>query len=216
MHCIWQIARACALCCMAATAAARGTDLIVNGSFESPANPIGSDNFYTSIPGWTLSFGDAIEVQNNVAGTAFAGNQFIELDSDQNSGIQQVIPTVPGVLYDFNFAYSPRPGIPASSNVVEVRVNGSLIDTITQDGSGLPDTSWSRHQYNVLATSGSTTVDLRAAGTSDSLGGYVDDVHFIAPVSASPVPTLSGWSLIGLSGLLALGLLAVSAMRRKA
>jgi len=197
------------LCSMAAAASAQ-VNLLSNGSFESPAIGFGSFSVFGSIPGWTTTVGSGIEIQNHVAGTPFAGNQYVEMDSFDNSGMQQVIATTPGQTYTLSFVYSPRPGVPASSSGIEVRVNGSVIDTIAQDGTGLPDTVWARFSYNVAAVGASTTIEFRAVGTSDGVGGYLDDAQFIGP--ASPIPTLSAWSLAALGLImLLLGSIAVRA-----
>jgi hypothetical protein len=198
--------------CVTAPAAAQG-NLVVNGSFEQPALGFGSFGVFGSIPGWTTTIGSGIEVENHAAGTPFAGNQLVEMDSNDNSGMQQVIPTTAGQSYAFSFRYSPRPGVPASSNGIEVRVNGSVIDTIAQDGTALSDTVWTRFSYSVTATGSSTTIEFRAVGTSDGVGGFLDAVSFGTPGSASQIPTLSEWALMGLGILL--GLFAAAAVRTR-
>lgn len=173
-------------------------DLIVNGGFESPAIAGGSFQIFPSIPGWTTTIGGGIEIQNNVAGAPFEGAQLVELDSTSNSGMQQAIATSSGATYELNLAYSPRPGVGIASNGVEVRVNGALVDTIAADGTGLNGTVWTRFTYAVVATGTSTTIELRATGASDAVGGYVDDVHFLTRATAArvPIPTLSEWGLL--------------------
>jgi hypothetical protein len=194
----------------AAPAAAQG-NLVINGSFEEPALGFGSWAVYSSIPGWTTTVGSGIEVENHAAGTPYAGNQLVEMDSFDNSGMQQSIPTVPGQSYVFAFEYSPRPGVPASSNGIEIRVNGNVIDTIAQDGTGNPDTVWRRFAYNVTATGASTTIEFRAVGTSDGVGGFLDAVGFTGPPAA--VPALGRWQLLVLGMLLLAGALAVRRTR---
>src|SRR5262245_14686497 len=114
-----RFAITCALLCLSASAWAQ-SNLIINGGFESPIVPSGTFQAFPNIPGWTLTFGVGIEIQNNVAGAPFAGNQFAELDSFSNSGMQQVVPTSAGQIYTLRFMYSPRPNLPASSNGIEV------------------------------------------------------------------------------------------------
>ncbi len=182
-------------------------DLIVNGSFENPELPGHTWTVFQSIPGWDRTVGHSIEVQNRLLGDSpFFGYQLVELDSYANSGMAQQIPTVAGQIYQLSFAYSPRPSVSTASNGIEVYFDNVLIDSMAENGVGLPDTSWSVRQYNVVASGSTSSLEFRATGISDSFGGYVDDVRFVA-VS---VPDHS--STLALFGLALLGL---AAMRRK-
>jgi hypothetical protein len=172
---------------------AAAQNLVVNGSFESPALGPGSFGVFTNIPGWTTTIGSGIEVENNAVGPAFAGNQLVEMDSNDNSGMEQALHTVPGQVYVLSLEYSPRPGVPASSSGIEVRVNGSVIDTIAIDGTGVPSTTWTRFVYPVTAAGSTTTIEFRAVGTSDGVGGFLDDVRFEGPGPAIPRSRSRRW-----------------------
>lgn len=175
-------------------------NLIVNGSFEDPEIESSwqvYDGISSTIPGWTVTFGPGIEIQNNTIATPSHGNQLAELDSYGNSGIQQVIATDPG-FYSFSFEYFPRPGVPDTSNGIEVYFNGSLLDSVSAEYSS--DTVWTLHKY-LLSTGSTTTIEFRAVGDSDALGGYLDNVQLITAIP-EPVHTAS---LVGLGlGILAL------------
>lgn len=180
-------------------------NVIVNGGFETPNIATGTFALFTpSIPGWTLVSGPWIEIQDHVAGSPFEGDQFVELDSTANSGIQQLAPTTALQPYTFSFAYSPRPGVSAESNGVNVFFNGVLVIALATNGIGLQDTAWTVFNFTVVPTGGTSSVVFAATGTSNSLGGYIDDVR----LTAAPEPlTLS---------LLAIGLCGVAARRFRA
>lgn len=68
-------------------------DLVVNGSFEQPVvninNPWGRWDLFLpqAVPGWSLSAGTYIELQNNDPGAPHDGSQLLELDSDAATSI---------------------------------------------------------------------------------------------------------------------------------
>jgi len=177
-------------------AALAHANLITNGSFEAPDVASGSFLILPSIPGWATTFGPGIEIQDHVAGSPFDGIQHVELDSYANSGMLQQVAVTAGALYDLSFAYSPRPGISAASNGIEVWFDGALLAAVTGDGTGLVDTSWSILTYNVTPTGNLVNLEFRAVGISDSLGGYIDDVQL---VSAIPAPGAIALGAIGMS-----------------
>jgi hypothetical protein len=93
--------------------------------------------------------------------------------------------------------YSPRPGYDASTNGVEVRINGGVVATLAADGTSLSNTAWTKHSFAFVA-SGPTTVEFRGVGTSDGVGSYIDDVQVLQQ-AAAPVPALSStasWALV--------------------
>jgi len=151
-------------------------ELVVNGSFEAPQLTHGTWHTFVSLPGWNLAQGPAIEIQNNVAGSPYAGRQFVELDSSSRSSIFQDISTQPERRYRLSLAFSPRPGTPLSDNILEIYWNGQYLDSVARPGDGLSDTQWTVLSYTVTATRWSTRLELRDAGVSNGLGSYVDEV----------------------------------------
>ncbi|HNS21101.1 MAG TPA: DUF642 domain-containing protein [Sedimentisphaerales bacterium] len=173
-------------------------NLITNGSFEAPDQATGTWSVYGSIPGWTTTFGPGIEIQDHVTGLAYDGDQFVELDSHSNSGMQQSISVIAGESYDLSFAYSPRPSVDAASNGIRVWFDGALLDTIAYSGIGQSGTSWTVLNYTVTAASEIATLVFEAVGISNSYGGYIDDVCL--ELSANPAVPAPGAIVLGAMG----------------
>lgn len=149
-----------------------GANLVTNGSFEADAivDHSGQWQIYPAgLTGWTTSIGDGPELQKIIP--AADGTQYLELDSNNNSNVVQNIATGGTGAFLLEFAYSPRAGAGAASNPVEVYWNGVLLDTLT----GATE-AWTTHSYAVNGAGATTALEFRAAGTSDSLGGFIDKV----------------------------------------
>jgi len=185
--------------------AAQAGNLVVDGSFEDQAQAAGSWNVYNAINGWTTVSGSGIELRNDVAGTAYDGVNFVELDSYSNSAMAQTLTTVAGASYDLSFAYSARAGVSAGSNPIQVLWNGVGITTVTANGSNLSGNDWHLFNYTVTGT-GSDTLTFRAIGVNDSLGGSLDAVTVTAAV---PEPSTYAMMFLGF------GLMGVSLSRRR-
>jgi len=170
---------------------ASASSLVVNGSFEDPTQSSGSWAVYSAITGWSSTNG--IEVRDNVAGTAYEGSNFVELDAYQNSDMWQTISTTAGQVYELTFAYSPRINQPADTNGISAYWNGTLLSDITAVGSNV--NNWTLYSFLVTGM-GTDVLKFAATGTSNSLGGNVDDVR----LSAVPLPAaawLFGSALAG-------------------
>jgi cysteine-rich repeat protein len=202
-------------CELVNTATCTGAQLLANPGFETSLVtasdkwdifPNGTPNF-----GWNVEWvGDQatynghtrplianLELQRGVY-TPAEGEQYAELDSDwegptstlngepSSARIYQDIPTVPGKKYTVSFKLSPRPGESATENVLEVRWNGAVIDTITADGSIASNTAWQRHAYNVTATGPSSRIEFADKGVENGVGMLLDDTGVICDVPKEP------------------------------
>jgi hypothetical protein len=174
-------------------------NLIINGSFEADAQAAGTWNIYPNLTGWRGG-ANGIELRNNVAGSAYDGNNFIELDTTANSSATQKIATALGTVYNLSFAYSPRVGVASSSNGIEVFWDGFSKGVFT--GFTNANTAWVLESLNVTGT-GLDTLEFAAVGTSDSYGGSLDAVSLTAPSLTAAVPEPSTWAMmiLGFAGI---------------
>ena len=168
--------------------------------FEAvPGGPT-TDGTYTNVTtaqGWTADGPYPIELQRRVAGdpAPSGGNVFVELDSTANASMSRV---VTAGAHTLSFLYSPRPGQAASTNGIEFLLNGVLLappGTLAQAGGS--NTNWQSFTTTYTATKGSI-LTARAVGTSDSYGGYLDNIS----ISGVPEPTswammIGGFGLVG-------------------
>lgn len=186
-------------------------NLLVNGGFEDTFVADGSWVNVASMPGWTWLAGPGrgFEIRNNMAGRAQEGRNFIELDTNGNTTIGQVLDNLTaGAQFDLSFWYAPREYQPASTNGIQVFWNGVQIgDTLT--GLGDSGNSWSLHAYRVTAQAGHNLLSFAAVGTSDALGGGLDNVGLVNHV---PEPASLALTLAALAG----ALLLPPALRRRA
>lgn len=124
------------------TPALAGPTLLVNGSFEADAVlPMGTWNVFTNLSGWQgdPSPSSGIELRRQNAGTAQDGEYFVELDTWHNSWMQQQVATTAGQHYTLSWWYSPRAGVGAASNPVEVYWNNALVASNGGSGVGFGD-----------------------------------------------------------------------------
>ncbi|MDO8728425.1 MAG: SipW-dependent-type signal peptide-containing protein [bacterium] len=180
-------------------------DLLIDGRFETPEVP-GSgqwDVFASVAGGWTVEWrGDIpasfglqtrpvianLELHEGVLGAAFEGDQYAELDTDwggpSDSGngepasvsIYRNFATVPGANYTLKYHFSPRPNTVAADNNLEVKVEGTSLDT-TGPTAGGGAISWSERTVNFIAGDASTEIRFTDLGTANSLGTFLDNVR---------------------------------------
>ncbi len=171
-------------------------NILVNGSFEDPAVENSSWNIYTSVPGWSIEWmpgsGEGYEAQAEIhrgLWSAYDGEQYIELDSDfdgpegaifdeaGSTKISQVIDTVPGVTYTIKFAFSARPGTPASDNHMALYIDDVVWDdSINTDGSSNSNTEWFVFTREFTAVDYTTKISFADIGDADSYGTFIDKV----------------------------------------
>ena len=152
-----------------------GSNLVENGSFEHNSVHPGRAGVFQSIPGWHTTFGSGIEVkeQEGHFGAAADGHAWVELDSYSNSGMAQQIDTDENETYQISVDYTPRQYI--SPSKIEVWWDGEQITTLS--GHGGHQNNWNTYTFEVEGGHGDTTkLEFRAAGESNGLGGFIDNV----------------------------------------
>lgn len=122
------------------------TNLLNNGSFETPSVPAGRlSNFTTgssAITNWTVLGPEAAVVDSKFTSfliqfPARDGSQWLDLTgflSSNAGGVEQTVVTVPGKAYQLSFAvgnvFDPR-GLYGTTSSVDVTVNGMSLGTFT-------------------------------------------------------------------------------------
>jgi hypothetical protein len=198
------------------TTAASATT-IFSDDFENPQNAL-DWQVYENFGNWATTSGSGIEVQTTgaVGGvSARSGDQYVELDSDNERGGLQGQPknssmttklNLAGGSYQLDWYYQPRTNTPGD-NTISVYLAGAseglfdnMLISVSSISSVVGDWMKVTSYFFVDGTDNMYALTFRAEGTSNELGGFVDDVS----VSAVPVPA-AGFLLIGaLGGLVAL------------
>ena len=206
------------------------TNLLTNGDFESTdASPstsglggalntlsAGQWGVYDSIPGWTTTFGQGIEIQTAGVSTISSSEmrpdstKYVELDSDpsdgSNSTMSQTVAVTPGLTYEFSFWYSPRvDDASADTNKIEWDFTppGGVGGSVSGPSVTIPTTEvgeWTRivDYFTAATTQNSVTITMSAAGKEETLGGFVDDVSFgVIPLPAGVFLIAGAFGLAG-------------------
>jgi hypothetical protein len=158
-----------ALLLLGLIAATHAQNLIVNGSFEVPALAFGANHVVsaTELAPWQTEQGALLIWTSDLASEAVAeGRQHAEIVS-----LWQVIPTVVGQDYNFRFFHAARPGV---DSTLSVELNGQVIRTFAENGSGLNRFSWLPFRTNFTATSEATTIRFNGVGAAGN--AHIDNV----------------------------------------
>jgi hypothetical protein len=166
---------------------------LINGSFEDNLQANGTWNIYDSLNGWTGM--SNIELRNNVAGRAFHGSNFVELDTTRNMSMRQTV-TGSG-LYQLSFMYSAREGRAAGDNGLNFSF-GSLTGSLLSDVAGAASGNDWKLYTGLVELTGPTDLIFSAAGTSNSYGASLDYVSVTAvPEAETYAMMLAGLGLMG-------------------
>jgi hypothetical protein len=196
-----------ALAAISATASAAG-NLFVDGSFESIVQASGTWNTYTSVPGWTVTKANGqptstgLEIRDNIAGTAQAGHNFIELDGYENDMIKQSFATTVGKEYEISFWFADRAGVAPGSEGFFATVKSGGSNASTGFGAiGDNGAAWHLVTMDFVAQNATSVFSISATGQSDGYGTSFDNFQ------AAAVPEPASLGLFA-AGVAALGLTA--------
>lgn len=177
---------------------------LINGDFEADVGLSGTAwNIFGSIPGWTTYSGGGIEVQHNTIVPAHSGNQYVELDSWNNSSMYQEVTGLSlGETYELSFWYHTRTNAGDNDNGIQVYWGESALGNLQLDIADLISSvsyEWINYSLNLVATTESMFLGFAASGLDNSLGGFIDSVS-LEPVEVSEPASLA-LLFIGLLGL---------------
>ncbi|PIR95950.1 MAG: hypothetical protein COT92_03800 [Candidatus Doudnabacteria bacterium CG10_big_fil_rev_8_21_14_0_10_42_18] len=180
------------------------TELLANRGFEFPTGSNSWDIYPngTSGLGWGVTWTELVGVLYNNVGRPdpanlelhrgvfgwlpSEGDQYTELDSDwdgfggdlvgepANVIISQEVPTVLGGEYHLTFDHSPRPGV--TVNKTEIYWNGTLVDTVSADGTSKNNTDWTSYSYSLTGADGTSVLEFKEIDIANSYGSFLDNV----------------------------------------
>ena len=166
------------------------TNLIVNGSFETPLVP---DNQSSMIPAtnmspWqTTASNFEIWADGNADTVSADGRQNLEiLPSKKNVTVSQTVRSEPGKDYTFSFYHTPRPGC---HSTLTVSVNSTVLCIFTENGTDLTNFSWQRFMTNLTAASDTMTLSFNDVSTNTA-GTHIDGV-VLEPAATEPTPAIA-------------------------
>ena len=184
-----------------ASAATSNANSIINGSFETPDCDVpgacsnGYWGLFESIPGWTSPVG-LIEIgEFSLYGiTGQDGDQVLELDSNGNAAVAQVV-AGPGI-FQLSFLYADRNN--ALTETFDVYWNSVLLasfNPLANPGNGV------MQLFTTFVTAGGGSNELKfvSTGNSDSLGALIDDVQLNHVPDGGATALLLGVGVLGLA-----------------
>lgn len=179
-----------------------GANILINGSFESPALPDqsgGATGQFGSISGWDILSGGGPGANFEIHRAPFLfsagadGSQWAELDVNGNTTIGQLLATIIGNTYTISFSVAARPGF--GDSVVVVSFGGQTFTTPAVSNTS----GWTTFTFTAVATSTSTLFSVAAGGASNGGSDLVDN-FIVDDGSVGSVPEPSTFGMLGLGG----------------
>lgn len=191
-------------------------NLLVNGSFETPA--IAPASFFDFGVGgepagfaWTVTTNTVDIVSNGWSGgTAFDGVQWLDLVGfGTTGGVEQTFVTTPGQQYTLSFAYANNPvtGVPGPFSADVAITSGAatlLNQSISHGTSTTSGLDWTPFSMTLAATGTSATLAFDETVGGPNGGIFLDAVSINAAPSSVPEPTTLILLATGLAAMLVL------------
>jgi hypothetical protein len=192
---------------------AAATNLITNGSFETPVLGAPAFNIPVGSPlitGWNVVQGN-VDLTNTCCTAAFDGVQAVDLIGDDTAtkgvfgGLSQTFATTANQQYTLTFAYSHNLGGSASVYAAQVTVadandpaNSVLSDPVTHLSS---QTGYSIFSQTFTANSNSTILTFIDTQGAFNAGIYLDDVDVELVTPGVPEPSTWAMMILGFAGI---------------
>ena len=196
------------LVCLGGQSSVLGTNLLVNGSFESFALPedewptpgVGYDGVPVGsiwITGWTVIRGEIDYYQDRWQ--ASDGARSLDLNGSPSlGGVSQSFATAPGVIYDVIFDMSGNPesfgGGPSLKELI-IRADGQEAEfgyDVEDMGTTHSDMCWITYSFSFVADSDEATLEIFSSMPYATwTGPAIDDVR-VVPEPASLVLLVTG------------------------
>jgi Protein of unknown function (DUF642)/Fibronectin type III domain len=171
---------------------ATGPNLLVNGSFETPAVPVGGFSTFAagSLPGWRITRG-TVDVLNKGSWQAAPGQGEQSLDLVGSPGaatIEQSFPTEVGRDYLFSGYLSHNPGV--AFGRADILLSGAAFVQLAHNLRNTnAEMKWQFFSYRFHATAAITTLTISDATGIDNLQGTALDGLSVMPAGDSTPPT---------------------------
>jgi len=172
-------------------AGAGRASLLINGSFEQPAAPLGSYTTYANgetFSGWTVmgATGNVAPVNASfVSGFAFTaedGQQSLDITGTTDgtaTGVQQAVTTTAGHTYCLSFwvgnVYNPG-GTYGVDSTINVLVDGKMVAVATNEDQADTELSWEPFTATVVAAGASTTIAFINGDPPGDASNFLDNV----------------------------------------
>jgi choice-of-anchor C domain-containing protein len=169
--------------------AAAATNIVQNGSFETPVESQGVTSYGQSatFDGWTVAFGNVEHIRSDYWQDAEGGAASVDLSGTTCGGIYQDLSTIIGTSYLLSFDMAGNPDAGPTIKTMNVQWNGTIVRTQTFDTSGRSrqNMGWQTFQLTVVAAVSTTRVEFDSVDSPcTSAGPTLDEVSVTTQANA--------------------------------